>query len=206
MIHRSESKMTKTSRYNLPYRRRRSGATDYASRRRLVLSGLPRLVVRPANKHITVQIVEAHATGDRILASAHSSELRKYAWKGGSGNLPSAYLTGSLAGYRAKSRGIETAVLDVGTRSPTLGSRLFAAMNGAIDSGMKIPHDPEVLPPKERLRGDHISAYAKGISEKPDAYQRVFSAYLKNKLKPEDIPAHFDDVRGKITNSFQGKT
>ena len=163
------------------------------------------MVVRPANKHITVQVVEAHATGDKILASAHSSELRKYSWKGSGGNLPAAYLTGSLAGHRAKSKGIETAILDVGTRSPTMGSRLFAALSGALDSGVKIPHGADILPPKERLRGDHIAAYAKGISEKPDRYQKSFSGYLKNKLRPEDVPAHFDEVRDKISHSFQGK-
>jgi large subunit ribosomal protein L18 len=195
--------MTRSSRYNLPYRRRRSGVTDYASRRRLVLSGLPRLVVRPANKHITVQVVEAHATGDKVLASAHSSELKEYSWKGSGGNLPAAYLTGSLAGFRAKSKGIETAVLDVGIRSPTMGSRLFAALNGALDSGMKIPHGADILPPKERLRGDHIAAYAKSISETPDKYEKRFSGYLKNKLRPEDVPAHFDEVRDKISHSFQ---
>jgi large subunit ribosomal protein L18 len=197
--------MTKGSQYNLPYRRRRNARTDYAKRRRLVLSGLPRLVVRPANKHITVQVVEAQAAGDRVLASAHSSELREYSWKGARGNVPAAYLTGTLVGYRAKSKGVEEAVLDVGTRPVTAGSRLFAAMNGAVDSGMKIPHSAEVLPAKERLRGEHIAAYANTLSKDAGLYQRRFSDYLKHKLKPEEIPAHFEEVREKISTSFEKK-
>jgi len=195
--------MAKGSRYNLRYRRRRSAATDYGKRKRLVLSGLPRLVVRPANKHITVQIVEALATGDRVLASAHSSELKKYAWKGPGGNLPAAYLTGSLAGHRAKSKGIQTAILDVGTRPANPGSRLFAAMNGAVDSGIEVPHGEDILPTKERVRGEHIAAYGKVLSQDESLYQKRFSSYLKHKLKPEEMPAHFDQVREKISHSFE---
>ena len=197
--------MTKGSQYNLPYRRRREARTDYGKRRRLVLSGLPRLVVRPANKHITVQVVKALAPGDSVLASAHSSELREYSWKGAGGNVPAAYLTGTLAGYRARSKGIEEAVLDVGTRPISPGSRLFAAMSGAADSGMKIPHSTEVLPAKERMRGEHIAAYGKALSKDAGLYQRHFSDYLKHKLKPEEIPEHFEDVREKISNSFKAK-
>lgn len=197
--------MVRGSRYNLAYRRRRNAKTDYAMRRRLVLSGLPRLTVRPANKHITVQVIEAKATGDIVLASAHSSELKKYAWKGAGGNVPAAYLTGRLAGYRAKVKGIEKAILDVGTRPVSTGSRLFAAMNGAVDSGMEIPHGDGTLPAKERLRGEHIADYGKLLSEKPDLYQKRFSTYLKRKLKPEEIPAHFDEVTEKIAHSFEKK-
>ena len=197
--------MVRSSRYNLPYRRRRTARTDYGKRRRLVLSGLPRLIVRPANKHITVQVVEAKATGDIVLASAHSSELKKYTWKGAGGNLPAAYLTGRLAGYRAKAKGIGKAVLDVGTRPVSSGSRLYAAMNGAVDSGIDVPHGDGTVLAKERVRGEHIAAYGKLLSEKPDVYQKRFSEYLKHKLKPEEIPAHFDEVNEKIAQSFQSK-
>ena len=197
--------MARGSQYNLAYRRRRNAKTDYAMGRRLVLSGLPRLIVRPANKHITVQVIEAKATGDIVLASAHSSELKKYAWKGAGGNVPAAYLTGRLAGYRAKVKGIEKAILDVGTRPVSTGSRLFAAMNGAVDSGMDIPHGDGTLPAKERLRGEHIAVYGKLLSEKPDLYQKRFSTYLKRNLKPEEVPAHFDEVTEKIAHSFEKK-
>jgi len=205
VIDESEPKMTKGAQYNLPYRRRRNARTDYGKRKRLVLSGLPRLVVRPANKHIAVQVLEARAVGDRVLASAHSSELREYSWKGAGGNVPAAYLTGALAGYRAKIKGVEEAVLDVGTRPVTPGSRLFAAMSGAVDSGMKVPHSTEVLPAKERLRGEHIAAYAKTLSKDAGLYQRRFSDYLKHELKPEEIPKHFEEVRDKISHSFEKK-
>jgi large subunit ribosomal protein L18 len=206
MIKESRSQMVKGSQYNLAYRRRRKALTDYAMRRRLVLSGLPRLVVRPANKHITVQVVEAKVKGDLVLASAHSSELKKYSWRGTGGNVPAAYLTGTLAGYRARTKGVQTAVLDVGTRPVTIGSRMFAAMSGAVDSGLKVPHGDEIIPAKDRLRGEHIAAFGKLLSQKPDLYQKRFSNYLKQNLKPEEVPAHFDEVREKISQSFEKTT
>jgi len=41
------------------------------------------------------------------------------------------------------------------------------------------------------------------LSQKPDLYQKRFSIYLKQNLKPEDVPAHFEEVRGKISQSFE---
>jgi large subunit ribosomal protein L18 len=41
------------------------------------------------------------------------------------------------------------------------------------------------------------------LSQTPDQYQKRFAVYLKNKLKPEDLPSHFDEVRDKISRSFQ---
>jgi large subunit ribosomal protein L18 len=110
-----------------------------------------------------------------------------------------------LAAYRAKAKGIEKAILDVGTRPVSTGSRLYAAMSGAVDSGMEIPHGEKTILAKERLRGEHIAAYGKLLSEKPDVYQKRFSAYLKQKLKPEDVPAHFDEVSDKMAHSFEKK-
>ncbi|MEM2602579.1 MAG: 50S ribosomal protein L18, partial [Candidatus Bathyarchaeia archaeon] len=106
-------------RYRLAFRRRREGKTDYRRRKALLLSGLPRLVVRPTLKNIHVQIVEAGEGGDRTVASASSKELRKFDWKGGMGNVPAAYLTGLLAGKRAIAKGISRAVLDIGPRRAT---------------------------------------------------------------------------------------
>jgi large subunit ribosomal protein L18 len=107
---------------------------------------MSRFVVRPSNKHLTAQLVEARPSGDRVLASAHSSELKEYGWKGSCGNLPAAYLTGLLAGSRAKAKGLTEAVLDIGLHARGPGSRIFAATKGALDAGLTIPHDKKVMP------------------------------------------------------------
>ena len=77
--------------YRVPFRRRREGKTDYRSRRALVLSRLPRLVVRHTLNHIIVQIVKAEVAGDHVIASAHSREMAKtYGWQGNCRNVPAA--------------------------------------------------------------------------------------------------------------------
>ncbi len=196
--------LVKSSRYNLPYRRRREGKTDYRMRMKYILSGQTRFVVRPSNEHTLVQVVEARVEGDKMLASAYSKELNsKYGWRGSCGNIPSAYLTGFLAGVRALKGDVTRAALDIGLRRATKGARVFAALKGGVDAGLGISHGEEVLPSVERVRGEHIARYAELLSSTPELYKRMFSLYLGNGLKPQDIPAHFDEVKAKIEKEFQ---
>jgi large subunit ribosomal protein L18 len=190
--------LAKGPQYNLPFRRRREGRTHYGKRRRLVVSGVARLVVRPSNKHLGAQLVEAKPEGDRVLASAHSSELKDYGWRGACGNLPAAYLTGLLAGHRAKANGIGEAILDIGLHARGPGSRIFAAAKGAIDAGLTVPHDDRALPSKDRVHGKHLAGYSKQMASNPEAYKKFFSVYIKNKLKPEDLADHITEVEAKI--------
>lgn len=197
--------MVKGPRYNLPFRRRREGKTDYRKRRALILSGLPRLVVRPTNEHVVVQVVEAKPEGDRVLASASTIELKnKYGWKGGCGNVPAAYLAGLLAGFKALKNNVKRAILDIGLRRATKGAKVFAAMKGAVDAGLEVPHDSAVLPDPSRIRGEHIAAYAESLSSDQGAYKRQFSKYLEGGLNPEDLPSHFDQVKGRLIAEFKG--
>jgi len=186
--------------YKVPLRRRREGKTDYRLRKKLILSGLPRLVVRGSLKHFTVQVTKAEINGDRVLASAHTKQLvRDFGWRGACGNIPAAYLTGLLAGLRAVNNGIKKAVLDIGLFSPIKGSRVFAALKGAIDAGMEIPCSEEVLPDEDRILGKHIADYAlKLLESNADEYNKRFSQYLSNNLPPEKLPEHVEDVKNKI--------
>lgn len=145
-------------RYRVPFRRRREGKTDYHQRFTLVRSNRDRLVVRKSLKHMTVQVVQGKREGDFTLASSHSLELKKYGWDKATSNIPAAYLTGYLCGLKAKKAGIEKAVLDLGLQRVIKGSRVFAALAGAVDAGLQIPLSEEVLPAEERRRGTHIGA------------------------------------------------
>jgi len=190
--------------YNVPYRRRREGKTNYHRRKKLLISGLPRLVARKTNKHIIAQIVEASIEGDRVLASAHSSELRKkFGWLGSLKNLPAAYLTGLLCGYRALKRNVKKAILDIGLQTPSKGARVFAVMKGCIDAGIEIPHGEEILPSEERIKGQHISDYASMLSSTPEVYSKRFSEYISRGLRPENIVEHFSAVKKKIETKFR---
>ena len=137
-----------------------------------------------------------------MKASASSRELIKMGWKGGTGNLPAAYLTGELAGRRAIASGIKEALLDIGLKSSSKGSRLYAVLKGLVDSGLAVPHSPDNLPSDDRLAGMHVSAYAKNLStQSSDQYKKHFSGYLTRGLKPEDLSAHFKQVREQVMSS-----
>ncbi|MGD0422742.1 MAG: 50S ribosomal protein L18 [Candidatus Bathyarchaeia archaeon] len=196
--------MAKGPQYNVPFRRRREGRTDYRSRRRLVISGIPRLVIRPSNKNVTVQLIKAEPAGDDVMVSAQSSELKALGWKAACGNMPAAYLTGLLIGTRAKAKGVGNAIVDIGLSARGPGSRIFAVAKGALDGGLAIPIDKKALPSEDRLHGSHIVSYSKLISTQPEVYKKRFSRYLKNNLKPEDLQENFASVQAKITT--QGAT
>lgn len=143
-------------RYRVARRRRREGKTDYRRRVKLLKSRTPRAVVRSSLRNLRVQFVEFDPKGDKIIAQAEGLELEKFGWKGSCCNTPAAYLTGYLAGKRAKTVGIEKAVLDIGLHTPTKGAKVFASLKGLLDSGIEIPHDNEIIPSEERIKGAHI--------------------------------------------------
>lgn len=151
-------------RYHVKPRRHRERKTDYRLRLKLLRSKKPRIVVRKSLKAIRVQFVEYNPQGDKILASAISNELAKeYGWKYSVSNTPAAYLTGFLAGQRAKKKGIEQGVLDIGLYHPTVGSTLFASLKGVLDAGIECPHDAQMLPKEERLFGVHLNKEIKPL-------------------------------------------
>jgi large subunit ribosomal protein L18 len=193
-------------RYRVPFRRRREGKTNYRSRRALVLSRVPRLVIRLSLKNVLVQLVEAENIGDKVIVSAHSRELKKtYGWLSNCGNVPSAYLTGLLCGLKAINNGIETAFLDVGLHIPSKGTRLFAALKGVLDAGIDVPHSEDVLPDESRISGGHIAEYANQLASEPEIYAQRFSLSLSRGLRLEDLPNQFVVVKDKITSSFKKK-
>ncbi|MEM1938444.1 MAG: 50S ribosomal protein L18 [Acidilobaceae archaeon] len=193
--------------YRVPWRRRREGKTNYYKRIKLIKSGKPRIVFRRTLNYIMVQVVEARIEGDRVIAMAHSKELTKlYNWLGGGKNTCAAYLTGLLAGYRALLKGVREAVLDIGLYRPSKGCRAFAALKGALDAGLKVPHSPEILPGEDRIKCEHIAEWAKTLAESnQEFYKRQFSRYLSRGLKPEDIIVHFEDILSKIKAEYEPK-
>ena len=180
--------------YRVKYRRRREGKTNYYRRRRLLLSRRPRLVVRKTNTNTIVQLVQASVVGDSTVASAVSSELEDHGWTAGTGNIPAAYLTGLLAGLRAKNRGVKEAILDVGLNPPVRGSKIYAALKGVVDAGLDIPHDPEVFPDDTRISGEHIVA----SYEHFDGKSNMFTKLGAKKTTITSIPKKFKTVKKAI--------
>jgi len=94
-------------RFQVKFRRRREGKTDFYARKRLVVQeknkyNTPkyRLIVRFTNKDIICQIAYARIEGDVIVCAAYAHELPRYGVKVGLTNYAAAYCTGLLIARR----------------------------------------------------------------------------------------------------------
>ncbi|KAE8718298.1 60S ribosomal protein L5-1 [Hibiscus syriacus] len=108
-------------RFQVPFKRRREGKTDYRARIRLinqdknkyntpkatkmllrilkaVFLSLYFYLKKSGNKDVTAQIVSANIAGDTVLASAYSHELPGYGLEVGLTNYAAAYCTGCFWG------------------------------------------------------------------------------------------------------------
>ena len=154
----------------MQHKRRRNLKTNYKKRLALIKSEKARLVIRKRLNNISVQFINFDSKGDKTIASAFSTELKKLGWKFSLGNIPSAYLTGLLAGNKAKGK-IKEAVLDIGLQTSIKGSRIYSALKGVLDSGVNVNHSENILPSEDRIKGLHIS---------------------------EDVSRNFEEVKEKI--------
>jgi len=144
-----------------PRRRRLEGKTDYKARLALLKAEKPRLVIRRTNRYIIVQIVTSEAAQDKIVAGTSSKILLSKGLPPESAGilkgLGAAYLTGFLIGKKALEAGIKDAILDSGMHVNVKNSRIYAALKGALDAGLNVPHNPEVLPQMENIKSEKIS-------------------------------------------------
>ncbi|KAL0322760.1 UNVERIFIED_CONTAM: 60S ribosomal protein L5 [Sesamum angustifolium] len=194
-------------RFQVKYKRRREGKTDYRARIRLINQdknkyNTPkyRFVVRFTNKDIVAQIVSASITGDMVLASAYAHELPRYGLEVG------------LSNYAAESRRPFRALLDVGLIKTTTGNRVFGALKGALDGGLDIPHsdkrfagfskdskqlDAEVH--RKYIYGGHVASYMTTLMEdEPEKYQSHFGLYVKKGLEPDNLEELYKKVHAAI--------
>jgi len=233
-------------RFQVKYRRRREGKTDYYARRRLITQdknkyNTPkyRLVVRFSNADVICQIVAAKITGDVTLTAAYAHELPKYGIKHGLTNYAASYATGLLVARRhLKKLGLDSkyqghtkvtgedyhveplddgprpfcALLDVGLVRTTTGHRVFAAMKGALDGGVDIPHSEtrfagfskddkklDAATLRKYIYGGHVADYMTRLaSDAPERYKRLFSRYVKSGIKGENLESIYKKAHDAI--------
>ena len=149
--------MAKNKRYTVKLKRKRQGKTDYKLRLELLKSNKPRLVIRKSSKNISLQIVKSENSQDKVILSSRSYELKKLGWNYNLRNIPSSYLTGFLLGKKALKNNIKEAILDTGLQKSVVKSRIYSALKGCIDAGLDIPHNPDILPPEDKIKGLHIN-------------------------------------------------
>jgi len=236
-------------RYQVQYRRRREGKTDYHRRKKLTCqdknkynSPKYRFVVRITNRDVITQIAYAKIAGDVILAAAYSHELPRYGLPVGLTNYASCYATGLLLARRllqklkldkqyegkvkadgelfqvaenAEGPRPFYALLDVGLARTTTGARIFAALKGALDGGLNIPHSEKRFrgfnvekktynaeEGRGYIFGSHVSEYMESLKEEdPEKYQTLFSQYLKNNINEENLEEKIESVHVAIRAS-----
>ncbi|KAJ5950574.1 Ribosomal protein L5 eukaryotic/L18 archaeal C-terminal [Penicillium vulpinum] len=201
-----------------------------------------RMVVRFTNRDIVTQIVYSEVTGDKVLAAAYAHELPKYGIDQGLTNWAAAYATGLLLARRVlkklnldeQFKGVEEATgehtlteaietddgerrpfkafLDVGLVRTSTGNRVFAAMKGASDGGIFIPHsdrrfpgydieseelDAETL--KNYIHGSHVSEYMENLAdEDEERYKSQFIKYIENEIDAGDLEEIYADAHKAI--------
>lgn len=179
-------------------KRIRERKTNYHKRSSLLSSKKRFITIKVTNQNILTQILEPSITGDKVITSAHSSNLAKLGWKGSLNSLPACYLTGLLLGKKASSTGVNNAILYTGKDAFT--ERLSACLKGIIDGGIEIPSSEDSFPSPERISGEHIANYASALKDNSETYNKRFSNIIKNGLNPENYKNHFEELKEKIMN------
>jgi len=183
-----------------------------------------RLVVRRTNTKYICQIVYSTIQGDRILCQSNSKELINYGLTAGFTNYAAGYCTGLLCARRLLTnlkmndlyKGEEVATgsyfdaikqaegkdkrpfkafLDIGLNRTTIGNRVFAALKGACDGGLCVPHSKNIFPGfkheekkevfdvkkhKDHIFGMHVQTYMDELKkDNPEAYKKQFTRWIK---------------------------
>lgn len=232
----AQPKKSYFSRYQVKPRRRREGKTDYAKRRKLIRQDVSklknpkcRLVIRITNSKVICSIQKACLEGDKVMAYADSTELKKYGITFGLTNYSACYATGLLLGKRIlKSFNIDaernedvgayekedidfSCILDIGLRRATKGARVFVAMKGVSDAGVYVPHSPDKFygfDDEEKLRdrifGKELVRYMTELRENDmERYKKQFSGYIRMGIEAEKIGEIYRSAFDRINEDFE---
>jgi len=206
-----------------------------------------RFVVRISNRDVVCQVISATTIGDKVFAAAYAHELPRYGLNTGLTNYAACYCTGLLLARRLlKKVGMEDyegldepngeyfleevdeeeespknpfeCYLDVGLRRTTTGCRVYAAMKGATDGGLLIPHrengkqfpgyvgksqesdesfNPDMC--RSYIFGGHVADYMRQMEESnPEKYKKHFSKYLADGLNADSLEEKYASVHAAI--------
>jgi len=197
------------------------------------------MIVRFSNTDVTCQIAYARLEGDIVVSAAYSHELPRYGVKVGLTNYAAAYCTGLLLARRVLQKfsldtvyegnteingemynvededdgpGAFRACLDVGLARTSTGAKVFAALKGAVDGGLDIPHSEKRFPGydaeskslnaevhRDHIFGKHVANYMSSLAEEDEeAYKKQFSRYIKNGITAEGVEAMYTKAHKAI--------
>jgi large subunit ribosomal protein L18 len=184
--------------YTSTFRRIRERKTNYRKREKLLIGKKDFVTVNVSDQNVSAQLIRPNLLGDTVMASVHSNELLSYGWKGSRKNIPSCYLVGLLLGKKCIQKKITKAILYIGKRHFT--TKIAACLKGLSEAGLVMPFSENIIPPEERIQGNHIAEYAKKLKTNDDLYKSRFSSNLSSGLEPEKYSIHFSEVKDRIVN------
>ncbi|GAB1289952.1 60S ribosomal protein L5 [Apodemus speciosus] len=194
-------------RYQVRFRRRREGKTDYYARKRLVIQdknkyNTPkyRMIVRVTNRDIICQIAYARIEGDMIVCAAYAHELPKYGVKVGLTNYAAAYCTGLLLARRLLNRfgmdKIYEGQVEVTGGEYNVESIDVTKRFPGYDSESK-EFSAEVH--RKHIMGQNVADYMRYLMEEDeDAYKKQFSQYIKNNVTPDMMEEMYKKAHAAI--------
>uniref|UniRef100_A0A8C4XGA2 Ribosomal protein L5b n=1 Tax=Erpetoichthys calabaricus TaxID=27687 RepID=A0A8C4XGA2_ERPCA len=201
-------------RYQVKFRRRREGKTDYFARKRLVVQdknkyNTPkyRMIVRFTNRDIICQIAYAKIEGDMIVSAYCTGLLmaRRLLNKFGLDTVYEGQVEVTGDEYNVESidgkPGAFTCYLDAGLARTTTGNKVFGALKGAVDGGLSIPHSTKRFPGydseskefnaevhRKHIMGVNVAEYMRYLMEEDEeAYKKQFSRFIKNGVTPDKM-------------------
>jgi large subunit ribosomal protein L18 len=88
-------------------------------------------------------------------------------------------------------------IVDFGIQPVIHGTRLFAAIKGIVDAGVKVKADAVSFPKEERVQGKHVDLFA---SKEPSKMNRTqFQSYLKNHVNVNTFSHMVETTKKTIT-------
>jgi large subunit ribosomal protein L18 len=142
------------------FKRRRENKTDYLKREKLLRGNIPRLVFRKSNKYIQVQYVESKSAQDKVIFNLTTKMLLEKSFpkefSGSLKSIPASYLIGYYAGKKIQKEKLKQPIIDTGMYPTLYKTKIFAFIQGVIDSGIKISCKKEAFPSKESIEGKNL--------------------------------------------------
>merc|ERR1711926_10553 len=213
-------------RFQVKFRRRREGKTDYYARRRLVVQAnnkfnTPkyRMIVRFTNKDICCQIAFARIEGDRVIGAAYCTGLllaRRLLKKFKLDTLYQGATEVTGGAFTVEDAedgpGAFRANLDVGLARTTTGARVFGAMKGAVDGGIDIPHSTKRFPGydseskefnaevhRKHIMDVHVADYMRQLmDEDEESFKKQFSQFVKNGIVADNVENMYKNAHAAI--------
>merc|ERR1712071_202041 len=111
------------------------------------------------------------------------------------------------------------ACLDVGLARTSTGAKVFAALKGAVDGGLDIPHSERRFPGydseskslnadvhREHIFGVHVADYMRHlIEDDEDSYKKQFSRYIKNGVTADGMEDMYKKCHAAIRKDPSAK-